>query len=89
MYFAFQALFIRKKVKKQLICIPKNFPILSLQSEKDKLVPVSSINKFFRQIKQVYLTIALLKHSAHLEGLKKERDLYMENVLAFLQKVTK
>ncbi|MDE0119885.1 MAG: DUF829 domain-containing protein [Bdellovibrionales bacterium] len=89
MYFAFQALSIRRKIKKQLMHIPKNFPILSLQSEQDQLVPASSINKFFKQMKQVHLTTVPLKDSAHLEGLKKERDFYMKSVLTFLQKVTK
>ena len=89
MYFAFRILSIRKKIKKQLLRIPKGFPILSFQSEQDQLVPASSINKFFKQMKQVHLTIALLKHSSHLQGLKEERYFYIENVLTFLQKVTK
>ena len=89
MYFYFQSFFLRRKIKKQLNHIPKNFPILSLQSEKDQMVPTSSINKFFKQINQVDLTTVLLKDSAHLEGLKKERDLYIESVLTFLRKVAK
>ncbi len=89
MYFAFQSLFMRRKIKNRLRRVPKNFPILSLQSEKDQLVPVSSVNKFFKQVKQVHITTVLLKQSAHLEGLKKERDFYIESVLTFLRKVAK
>ncbi len=83
---AFRFLSTMKIIKKSLPLIPKNFPVLSLQAERDRLVPPSSINKLLKKMKQASLTVCRLKHSAHLEGLKKDKKFYMENVLNFLEK---
>lgn len=88
MYLAFKAAYIKKDIQKQLPNIPINFPVLSIQSLKDQQVPPSYINRFFRKIKKVRLTVCLLKHSAHLQGLKTETDFYIKNVLNFLNKIS-
>ena len=87
MCMAFKALSIKKKIRRNLSYIPKDFPILSLQSIQDQQVPPSAINQLLEKMKQVHLTICQLKHSSHLEGLKKERKFYIENVLRFLERI--
>ena len=87
MYLAFKASYIKKDIQKQLPNIPINFPVLSIQSLKDQQVSPSYINHFFSKIKKVRLTVCLLKHSSHLQGLKKETDFYIKNVLNFLKKI--
>ena len=87
MYLAFKASYIKKDIQKQLPNIPINFPVLSIQSLKDQQIPPSYINRFFREIKKISLTVCLLKHSPHLQGLKTEREFYIKNVLNFLKKI--
>ena len=88
MYLTFKAAYIKKDIQKQLPNIPINFPVLSIQSLKDQQVPPSYINRFFSKIKKVRLTVCLLKHSAHLQGLKTETNFYIKNILNFLNKIS-
>ena len=82
----FKCLFVGKRLKHFLSLIPKGFPILSLQAEQDKQVPPVYINKFLELVKQADIIVCRLKKSAHLKGLKTERELYIKNVLKFLNK---
>ena len=84
----FKLLSVGKKLIRNLPHIPSHFPVLSLQSEKDRQAPPSSINKLFKIMKQAHLTVCRLKHSPHLEGLKTEKSFYIKNVIAFLKKVS-
>lgn len=85
MALAFKILPIHKK---QLLDIPKDFPVLSIQSQKDLQVSPSAINGFFKNLKQIKLTVVLLKNSAHLEGLKKQKLFYIQNITNFLKKIS-
>ena len=87
MYLGFKPSFIKKSIKKQLPHLPKNLPILSLQSIKDQQVPPSYINSFFSKIKHINFSVHQLKNSAHLQGLKTERELYIRSILNFLKKI--
>lgn len=75
------------KLKSTLSLIAKGFPILSLRAEQDKQVSPLAIRKFFDKIQQADITVCHLKDSAHLKGLKTEREFYIKNVLEFLEKV--
>ncbi len=87
MYLAFKPSLIKSSIKKQLPLLPKNLPVLSLQSLKDRQVPPAYINNCFSKIKHINLNVCQLKHSAHLQGLKTEREFYIKNVLDFLKKI--
>ena len=84
MYFAFYDKFAWKRVK--TLDLPHHFPILSLQGEKDQLIPPVFINDFFQKIKNIKLIVCRLPDSSHLEGLKRDRELYIKTVLNFLKK---
>ena len=86
MALAFKYLF-PGKIKSTLSLVSKGFPILSLRAEQDKQVSPLVIDKFFQRIKQADITVCHLKKSAHLKGLKTEREFYIKNVLEFLEKV--
>ena len=73
-----------KKVHKSLGLMPHNFPILSLRGERDQQAPPIVIDRFFRKAKNPHITVCQLKHSAHLKGLKTEREFYIKNVMDFL-----
>lgn len=88
MYLAFKPSFIKKSIKKKLPHLPEDLPVLSLQSIKDQQIPPPYINSFFNKIKHINLTVCQLKNSAHLQGLKTERDFYIKNILDFLRKNT-
>lgn len=83
MYFAFYDQFAWKRVKK--LNLPQHFPILSFQGERDQLIPPVFINDFFQKIKHINLNVCRLQNSSHLEGLKKDRELYVKTVLNFLK----
>ena len=85
MYFVFYDKFAWKKVK--TLKLPLHFPILSLQGERDQLIPPVFISDFFQKIKNLNLSVCRLQNSSHLEGLKKDRELYIETVLSFLKKI--
>ena len=86
---AFEGFSLSQKKKKLQRLLPKSLPVLSLQAEQDLLVPPSKISKFFKGIHGIQLTRCFLKKSPHVAGLKTERDFYIKNVLAFLEKQAK
>lgn len=87
MYLGFKPSSIKKSIKKQLPHLPKNLPILSLQSIKDQQIPPSYINSFLSKITHINLSVCQLKHSDHLQGLKTEREFYIKNTLDFLKNI--
>ena len=87
MALAFKAFSIKRKIKKAGRGAPKDFPILSLQGGQDRQAPPACINKALRAIPQARLTVCALKESGHLQGLKTERDFYIQSVISFLQKI--
>ncbi len=66
----------------------RKFPILSLRSANDQLVPESAIEEYFSHAKSLNVEKYMLAGARHLEGYKVQTALYRQLVEEFLKSVS-
>lgn len=76
----------KKHVEEWLLSFPKDFPVLSLRSGKDRLVPPSSIDKFFNIYNNLMVKSHCFDEAGHLTAIKSHTSKYSQIILTFLQK---
>ncbi len=88
MALAFQAFSIKKTLHKALCQLPKDYPVLNFRAVQDQQVPSWFIHNTLKPAQHINLQICHLKSADHLEGLKKEPELYIKTTLEFLKQVS-
>ena len=88
MALVFQASSIKKHLTKALKQLPKDYPVLNFQALKDQQVPSQFIEDTLKPAGHINLQICGLKGADHLEGLKKNPELYTKTTLQFLKQVS-
>ena len=68
--------------------LPKNFPILSLRAEKDRLITPTAIDQVFSKHNHIDVRTIYFKNSDHLKPLKDEPEKYKKALVQFLNKST-
>ncbi|MCB0394168.1 MAG: alpha/beta hydrolase [Bdellovibrionales bacterium] len=77
-----------KYLNESLSKIPNGFPILSIRAWKDKLVPVTSIDKVFEGHKNIDLEVLDIPNAEHLTGLRDSPESYHDRIESFLTRLT-
>ena len=81
----FQAFSLNRDLKSAFSRLPKNYPVLNFQALKDQQALPGFINKVFQSARHIHLKVCRLKSADHLEGLKKEEELYVKSAQEFLR----
>lgn len=68
--------------------LPPQFPILSIRSWNDQLVPMQAIEEFFALHKKLNIEVLSLPEIDHLQGLSRATDIYCSRVNGFIKRVT-
>ena len=89
MAVAFQAFSIKKTLHKALYQLPRKYPVLNFRSVQDQQVPSWFIHSTLKPAQHINLQVCHLKSADHLEGLKKEPELYTKTTLQFLKQISK
>jgi hypothetical protein len=74
-------------LKKSLMQLPANFPVLSIRGWRDKLVPPASIDKVFEGQNHLRYEILAITEGGHLDGLHKHGEQYKQRVTQFLDQL--
>jgi pimeloyl-ACP methyl ester carboxylesterase len=77
-----------ESLKQDVERLPVGFPILTIQGWKDVLISSHQIEKAFESAKQIDRIKLVLPEAGHLNGLKKNPELYKPAVESFLKQVT-
>ena len=85
---AFQVFSIKKNLQKALHQFPRKYPVLNFRALQDQQVPSWCIHDTLKPAQQINLQVCHLKSADHLEGLKKEPELYIKTTLEFLKQVS-
>jgi pimeloyl-ACP methyl ester carboxylesterase len=78
-----------EQMTKHFANLPPSFPVLSIRSWKDPLVPVSAIEAFFALPNRVDLEVISLPEGRHLDGLKRFPEEYIPRVEKFVKRVVR
>lgn len=76
---------LHKDVHADLAKFPDNFPVLSIRSGKDALIPPSHIDLIFNSHPKLDLQNLTLPEAEHLKGLKSSPEIYTRTLKKFLQ----
>lgn len=79
---------LHNDIHQDLLKFPADFPILSLQGEKDLLIPPDHIEAAFTPHKQLDYKKFVIKNCGHLLGLRDFPDVYKPVVKDFLFKIS-
>lgn len=77
--------FFHKDTLKHLSLLPAGFPVMTLLSEDDLLIPPDDTRSGFQKQKHLNWTSVLLPKAGHLLGIKNNPDLYKSSVQEFLE----
>ncbi len=80
--------FLHLDIHKDLSKFPKDFPIFTIEGEKDLLIPPPHIEKIFQKHKQLNWNRKILPLAGHLNGLRDFKVDYENAVVPFLKKVS-
>lgn len=90
--FAIQLLGGKNKYESEcslfLDSLPNQFPILSIRSWNDQLIPLSAIDDFFKGHDHLDLEILSIPDVGHLQGLSHSPKVYIPRVKNFLNKIS-
>ena len=88
MTIVFRAPSIKRHLNKAFKQLPKNYPVLNFRALKDQQVPSPFIENTLKPAQHINLQVCHLKSADHLEGLKKEPELYAKTTLQFLKQIS-
>ena len=84
-FIIFGGLGYERRLRRWISETPKDFPVLSLRCEKDQLVPLRAIEKFFALPHSFRLSTHLFNGAEHLGGIKTHFSDYRQILIEFLQ----
>lgn len=84
-HFLFGGMTYKKRLLKWIPALDPSFPIYSVREAADELVAESTIDAFFGLNPGLNLRRLVIPNAGHLEGLKKNPELYKDNVGGFLK----
>ncbi|MBX7230592.1 MAG: hypothetical protein K1X29_00770 [Bdellovibrionales bacterium] len=88
-WFAMEMWSFKSELYSDLQKFPENFPILSIRSWQDPLVPISAIDEAFSGNNKIHLETLTLTESGHLNGLRTTPQVYKPRVEDFLKRFSK
>ena len=75
---------LKFKIHRSMKKWPQGFPVLSYQSDQDKLVPPESTNIVLKKHTHLKTHIVTLKRAQHLQGMKLQTEEYQKALKSFL-----
>jgi len=74
-------------LKKAVSALPNQFPVLSIRSWQDPLVPIEAIDQVFDGHKQLKFETLTLPEAGHIDGLQKFPEEYKPRVAKFINQI--